>query len=558
MSELYPFSAIVGMDLAKTSLLLHAVNPRLGGVLMSGHRGCAKTTLARAFANLLSERASCELPLGASEDRLLGSVDVAAVLERNEWSHQPGLLEQANGGLLYVDEVNLLPDALSDQLLDAAATGYYQLEREGMSRRIESRFILIGTMNPEEGELRPQLADRFAHSVTIETDLSVADRSRIIGQGLSFESDADSFCQQFEQAELALCDRIAEAKSILTEIVLPQELLDLISEKAESLSLEGMRGGLAVAKTALAAAAWDGRKVVKTLDLNLAWQLCLGHRQESSNDPPKPPESSESGGEKSQGKRSFVSLQPRGANEDAITQTAGSGVEAAGIEEMKVMENFLQASLTLPQFASVTRRSTISNRSGLIHWKDSVLGWVRDARREHLRRLSNRKNRQLWIFLDASRSTGANGFLEKSLTLINQSMNALGFHSTRIHVLQLSQGEISWLGQNMVPGATRRAMKQAFTAAGESCLGEAFMELLRDTRRREGGETDSVLLISDGICSVSNQQSFDSIQAVMKRNLVRISRMGPKILWCAPRPMRGFLHPVDTLGIRPVCEALSI
>ncbi|MCF6311790.1 MAG: AAA family ATPase [Verrucomicrobiales bacterium] len=550
MNESYPFSAIVGMDLAKTSLLLHAVNPRLGGVLLSGHRGCAKTTLARAFAALLPAGRACELPLGASEDRLLGSVDVAGVLERNEWSHQAGLLEQADGGILYVDEVNLLPDALSDQLLDAAATGSYQLEREGMSRRIDSRFILVGTMNPEEGMLRPQLADRFAHTIAVTGAEGVDDRALIMERRLHFEMDAVGFCEKYEYEELALRQAIERAKKRLPQVSMDGKWLRRIAEKAENLSLEGMRGGLAVAKSAMAAAAWADRDEVVEEDVELAWLLCLGQDEdaaepaEKKNSAQEPPVG-KGGGD--QALRSFVSLQPRTASEGGIEQQA----ESAG------GENGL-SSLLNPLQSSEVKKTSPSEQTGMINWKDTVLGWVRDARRDRLCRVQKRRLRHLWVFLDASRSSGADHFLARALTLLKQSLGDPGIHSLRVHVLRLSGDEISWMGRDMIPAVAERLLGEPVAASGGSSLSEALMELLRDTRRRAAGEGDAVLLFSDGIVTVPQGDCLEIKQHLMKRHLSRIARMGAQLLWCAPQVKRGFLHPVDTLGLSYICKSVSI
>ncbi len=548
MSELYPFSAIVGMDLAKTSLLLHAVNPRLGGVLLSGHRGCAKTTLARAFAALLPECAACELPLGASEDRLLGSVDVAAVLERNEWAHQAGLLEQADGGMLYVDEVNLLPDALADQLLDASATGSYQLEREGMSRRIESRFILLGSMNPEEGTLRPQLADRFAHTIEITTDSGVDNRASIIERRLSFESNPDLFQEEYVADEQALRQSIEQARLIISEVKLSKELTVQIAQSAESRSMEGMRGGLAVAKTALAAAAWEGRRVVSGEDVDLAWLLCTGQQQNMQTDSSQKPDSHESEGKSEASPRSFVSLQPRGAQQDAISQTAAG----------EVMEELLKPLLSRDPVSALNNKAVPSSGPALIHWKDTVLGWVRDARRERLRRFDRRQKRNLWVFLDASRSSGAENFLERALALLRQTLGSAGLHGVRVHVLQLSHGQLQWLGKDLMPASASKLLSQPFVSAGSSILGEAFMELLQDARRRGAGPGDSLVVLGDGIATIAEGESQQTVQEVMKRHLSRVARMGAQLAWCAPQVKRGFLHPVDTLVIRPICGAASI
>ncbi|MEM1294278.1 MAG: AAA family ATPase [Verrucomicrobiota bacterium] len=546
MSEHYPFSAIVGMDLAKTSMLLHAVNPGLGGVLLSGHRGCAKTTLARAFGDLLDDCPVCEVPLGASEDRLLGSVDVSAVLERNEWSHQPGLLEQANGGILYVDEVNLLPDELSDQLLDASATGGYQLEREGMSRRIESRFILIGTMNPEEGNLRPQLADRFAHSVAITTSGGAEERTQIIEQRIRFEADAVRFRESCADEMRTLRERIEQARERLPRVTLSREMMAEIGKKAESLGLEGMRGGLAVAKTAIAAAAWNVSDTVTREDLDLSWLLCLGHRQSDDQDSP-PQQDHPNQGEK-EGARSFVSLQPRAANEDSIVQKAGA----------EPIDATLESWLSRPAPAAPLRTSSPTVHAGMIHWKETVLGWIKEARRERVRRFRLRRTRHLWVFLDASRSSGANGFLEKGLTLLCRALPPVALQPLRVHVLKLSHGQVTWLGQNMVAGDAGRALGEPMDASGESCLSEALMELLRDVRRRGAGKNDSVVVFSDGIATAQDEAAVKAVKTKMSRSMFRLSRLGPEILWFAPRSRRGFLHPVENLGIGNICGANSI
>ncbi|MGB0809475.1 MAG: AAA family ATPase [bacterium] len=203
MTTRFPFVAIVGLALAKRSLIYHTLDPRLGGILLQGHRGCAKSTLARAFTDLLQTSSPytvpfVEVPLGTTEDRLLGSVNAGNLVEQGQWQLQQGLMAQADGGVLYIDEVNLLPDHLTDSLLDAAVSGKQQVERDGLSANLKTRFILVGSMNPEEGELRPQLQDRFAHKLLIQDNFEVPERMEIVQRRMEFEDDPEKFAETWK------------------------------------------------------------------------------------------------------------------------------------------------------------------------------------------------------------------------------------------------------------------------------------------------------------------------------------------------------------------------
>src|SRR6201997_692555 len=219
----FPFTAIVGMDDAKKSLIYHAIDPRIGGTLFLGHRGCAKSTLVRSFAEVLRSVSNdnvpfVEVPLGTTEDRLLGSVDAEALIEKRKWSGRTGLIEEAHGGVLYIDEINLLPDHLADYILDSAASGRYRMERDGITRSVESRYILVGTMNPDEGDLRPQLSDRFAHGVLIHDDFSDQQRIEIVRRRIAFDDDPGSFIAGFSSSMRELTDRIALARLRIAEV----------------------------------------------------------------------------------------------------------------------------------------------------------------------------------------------------------------------------------------------------------------------------------------------------------------------------------------------------
>jgi len=308
----FPFSAVVGHDDLRLALLLNAVHPSIGGVLVRGEKGTAKSTIVRALAGLLPGlavvdgcRFACdpaapdpacpdaphgstavrrparlvELPVGATEDRLIGSLDLERALTEGVRAYQPGLLAASHRGVLYVDEVNLLHDHLVDLLLDAAAMGRAHVEREGVSVSHASSFLLVGTMNPEEGELRPQLLDRFGLTVRVAAARDVGVRAEVIRRRLAYEADPAAFAAEWADADRALAERIATARAVLPGVVLPDTEVRRIAAVCASLEVDGMRADLVVARTALAHAAWRGATAVAEEDVTAGVRLALPHRR---------------------------------------------------------------------------------------------------------------------------------------------------------------------------------------------------------------------------------------------------------------------------------------
>lgn len=288
----YPFSALVGQDRLKLALVLCAVRPEIGGVLIRGEKGTAKSTAVRALTNVLTaidaEARLVELPIGATEDRVVGSLDLQRVLRDGEHAFSPGLLARAHGGVLYVDEVNLLHDHLVDVLLDAAAMGRVHVERDGVSHSHEARFILIGTMNPEEGELRPQLLDRFGLTVDVRASREVDVRVEVIRRRMDFEADPRGFADRYAGADAELSARIAAARAAVPSVVLPDSELRRIAALCAAFDVDGMRADLVVARTAVAHAAWrwvgaseatGNVPVVGEEDIRVAAELALPHRR---------------------------------------------------------------------------------------------------------------------------------------------------------------------------------------------------------------------------------------------------------------------------------------
>jgi len=279
----YPFSALVGQDQLRLALILCAVRPDIGGVLIRGEKGTAKSTAVRGLAEVLAAVDAgarlVELPIGATEDRVVGSIDLQKVLRDGEHAFSPGLLARAHGGVLYVDEVNLLHDHLVDVLLDAAAMGRVHIERDGVSHSHEARFMLVGTMNPEEGELRPQLLDRFGLTVDVYASRDVDVRVEVIRRRMSYEADPAGFAERYAVDDAELAGRIAKARAAVASVSLPDNELRRIAALCAAFEVDGMRADLVVARTAVAHAAWRGASAVDAEDVRVAAELALPHRR---------------------------------------------------------------------------------------------------------------------------------------------------------------------------------------------------------------------------------------------------------------------------------------
>lgn len=291
---LYPFSAIVGQDKLKKALLLCAINPGIGGVLIKGEKGTAKTTAVRGLAQVMPPLADrgepvpfVDLPLGASEDRVLGSLDIEAILSSKTKRLLPGLLANAHEGVLYIDEVNLLADHLVDVLLDVAASGVNTVQREGLSVSHPARFVLIGTMNPEEGNLRPQFLDRFGLMVEVEAQTDVSARTEVVRRRIAFESDPTAFVSQWVDDQGIVGKQIAEARRLLPLVQMPDGLLKMISQLCIEWGVGSLRADIVLYKTAITLAALNGRQVVTPEDIREGADLALVHRKGKKAAPPQ-------------------------------------------------------------------------------------------------------------------------------------------------------------------------------------------------------------------------------------------------------------------------------
>ncbi len=313
----YPFTAIVGQEKMKKALMLNVINPLLGGVLIRGEKGTAKSTAVRALVELLPKRTQVEgcifgcdphdkssmcskcmgkadksqeltevegkmkvvdLPVSATEDRVVGTLDIEYAIKKGEKRFEPGILAQANRNILYVDEVNLLDDHIVDVLLDSAAMGVNTIEREGVSFSHPAKFILVGTMNPEEGDLRPQLLDRFCMVVDVIGERDSQKRVEVIKNRLEYEKDSESFAQKCEPQQQDMRNRIQKAQKLLDEVTYDESILEMAAKISIEMEVDGHRADIAMIKTAMTIAAFNGRDKVSSSDLLEAGELVLPHR----------------------------------------------------------------------------------------------------------------------------------------------------------------------------------------------------------------------------------------------------------------------------------------
>ncbi|AHK79912.1 magnesium chelatase [Ectothiorhodospira haloalkaliphila] len=279
LSIQYPFTALKGVAQLQNALLLAAIDPLIGGVLIEGPRGAAKTTSARALAQLLPDGGFVNLPLGTSEEQLQGSLDIEAALKQGDACFKPGLLARAHQGVLYVDEVNLLPDALVDLLLDVSVSGVNRVERDGISHQHEARFVLVGTMNPEEGELRPQLLDRFGLLVRLNDMIDAPTRREIVRSRLAFEADPEAFIRTHETDQEALRERICQARARLESLAFTDGVHDRVSEVCFAAGVEGVRADLVMLRAARAHAALADAACIRDTDIDAVQALVLAHRR---------------------------------------------------------------------------------------------------------------------------------------------------------------------------------------------------------------------------------------------------------------------------------------
>jgi magnesium chelatase subunit I len=435
-----------------------------------------------------------EVPLGVTEDRLLGSIQAEDLIQSGRWSPQAGLLETAHNGVLYLDEVNLLADPLADLLLDSAASGVHRLERDGLSLARNARYILVATMNPDEGDLRPQLADRFAHSVAITDAFTPEERVEIGRRRLAFDDAPEAFLTEWAAPTQELREALAAARSRLLEVQTPQTLRLALAQRATAAGLEGMRAELAILRTARASAALRHAASVEPADMEEAWHLCLGHRQTyppapaPQNRPPTPPtpgsaphnpDANPKPSPMSTPTSSPLARTPADALASPIPLRPLLKPRVLSLPKAELQNRHLTAALSADRRATA-RLATARLHPGPVRWQASLTaslraGWKPGTGGDGWRwiRSCARPARRLWALLDASRATGAAQFLADA----RESLASLFTAPLRINLLLLHKGSVRWLARNATASSARAALESLPDAAGKSPLREALLRL---------------------------------------------------------------------------------
>ncbi len=515
----YPFTAIPAQEELKLCLILNLIDPSIGGVLATGDKGTAKTTAVRGLSQLMgNDFPFINLPIGATEDRVLGSINLEALINQKITIIDKGLLAQSHQGFLYIDEVNLLNDYLMDVLLDASASGGYYLEREGISQWMDSRFCLVGTMNPEEGALRPQLLDRFGLSVHIRTPKDIKIRSQIAMQRLTFDSDPKSFYNEFQEEEKAEKGRIIEARKNLKNINIPEIVLEYCARLTLDNQVEGMRADILLLKTTKAYAAYYNQKEITIEMVDIIAPFVLQHRAKEYTPPSDKNEENPS------------DMNTEGSQEEMPPQNGQSDILFQLPKEVQQGLKFSVPKATKKQEISLDiqqKREIVSypaERISEISVVRTVKKYLSTGKFEKIYKRATKKTVAKIVFLiDTSASMAIDhqvaylkGIIEKTITsypLKKIEYAIVGLHHTTAKVLQEFTFDIKKISE----------INYQLKVGGKTNLGAAFFtvyELIRSVRM----EMIQLFVFTDGKINTGAENSFEYAVRTYKQYLSRISK----------------------------------
>ncbi len=523
----FPFSAVQGQQLFKLALTLCAINPAIGGVLVSGPRGSAKSTLARGLADVLpgnEKHAFVTLPLGATEEMLIGTLDLEKVLANKEVCFTPGLLSKAHQGVLYVDEVNLLTDTLVDLLLDVSASGVNHVERDGISHQHEARFVLLGTMNPDEGELRPQLQDRFGLAVQLSNQYTKQERIDIVSLREAFDDNPSEFIESYKAQQQVIVEAVQLARSARRSITVSDACRGEIAERCEAANVDGLRADIVWLRAAIAHAALHKRHAISVDDIDAVEELVLSHRrkdnspQGSQKTPPQTPFSNPNKPSTEQNEQPQSSDGDWGSMQPQAQLTARSMADDIDCRLVDTVLNKSQQTIPFPtqkkgRTPDATKRQSGSKREGRsINWFSTLIANTEQWPLQKFLFRQPKKGQVIvhMVLLDTSASTlYANGFAKAKAAVLNIAEQAY-LQREQLAILGFGNEKVDWLLPSVRAPKVLRGCLDEITAAGGTPLRDGLYEARRyqqELIRKVAGVKIKNYLITDG-------KTSDSLQGV--------------------------------------------
>ncbi|MEM6720894.1 MAG: VWA domain-containing protein [Bacteroidota bacterium] len=513
----FPFTSIIAQDDFKLCLLLNLIDPAIGGVLATGDKGTGKTTTVRALSQLMgNDFPFINLPIGATEDRVLGSVNLEALINQKKTIVDKGLLAKANHGFLYIDEVNLLNDYLMDVLLDAAASGGYHLEREGISQWLESRFCLVGTMNPEEGDLRPQLKDRFGLSVHITTPKEILIRKEIASKRLDFDTNTAHFCEQVATEEAMLKSQVIVAKQKVGTVTIPETIKDAAAQLTIENKVEGLRADILLLKTARAYAALQNETEVTIEMLHKIAPFVLAHR---SNDF-QPPESKSENDDGSSNTENEATESQENTQENTsfqLPESVKNGLKFSVHQASKKKEIALQ---TLNEYKNTPYIATPQSSIALVK---TIKNYVATEKFTAIYKQVTKKTTAKIVFLlDTSASMAIDKQLGYVKGIVQKTIASYPFKKVAYAIVALENASARIVQHFTTDHEKLYEINHQLQAGGKTNLGSAFFkvfELLKSINKK----TVQLFVLTDGKVNAGHENPFEFAIKNYKTYLSKLS-----------------------------------
>lgn len=497
----FPFTAIIGQDDFKLCLLLNLIDPTIGGVLATGDKGTGKTTMVRALSQLMGEDFPfVNLPIGATEDRVLGSVNIEALINQKKTIVEKGLLAKANQGFLYIDEINLLNDYLMDVLLDASASGGYHLEREGISKWLDSRFCLVGTMNPEEGDLRPQLKDRFGLSVAIKTPKDIAIRKEIAAKRLIFDTNKKTFYTSVKEKEETLKLDILKAKTKLTSIQLPDEVYEEAAQLTIKANVEGLRADILLLKTVRAYAALLDKKETTVEMLYKIAPFVLAHRSKDFTPPVSNNDKKEQENKKQEENKENQVQQ--GNNSFQLPESVQNGLKFSINKPSKKKE-------VIQQTKALKQTPYIATPSPTIALVKTIKNYMATEKFSAIhKQITQKATAKIVFLLDTSASMAIDKQLGYVKGIVQETINTFPAKKVEYAIVALEKSSAKIVQHFTSDNKILNKINYQLKAGGKTNLGSAFVkvfELLKAVNKK----TVQLFILTDGKINSGKEKPFE-------------------------------------------------